>query len=93
MKNTYLFFLRLHIFLPLIVTTLYPTGHFLAPGGNSIMSNSSIKGSTCGIIDFSNTVANEVEDSFGKGGGDSFSKGGGDSFGKGGGDSSGSGGT
>ena len=66
-KNTYLFFLRLHIFLPLIVTTVYPTGHFLAPGGNSMMSNSSIKGSTWGIIDFSNTVANEV----GKGGGDS----------------------
>ena len=67
--RTYLFFLRLHIFLPLIVTTVYPLGHFLAPGGNSMMSNSSIKGSTWGIIDFSNTVANDVEDSFGKGGG------------------------
>ena len=38
-----------------------------------MMSNSSIKGSTWGMIDFSNTVANEVGDSFGnssgKGGG------------------------
>ena len=69
--RTYLFFLRLHIFLPLIVATVYPMGHFLAPGGNSMISNSSIKGSTWGMIDFSNTVANEVGDSSGDSSGDS----------------------